>query len=70
MAQKAIPEHRKWTTVYMRKETKDMLSGLKMYSESYDAAIKRLIKKRTFDIINNELVMVGNDDRISITPLA
>ena len=54
----------------MRNETKDMRKGLKMYSESYDGAIKRLIKKRTFDIVNNELVEVDKDDKIYNAPMA
>lgn len=42
--------------VYLKKETKNKLDKLKCYSESYDAAIKRLIYRRNFDVVNNSVV--------------
>ena len=49
-------KEKNWTVVYMRKKTKDKLDKLKCYSESYDAAIQRLIIRRNFDIVNNSVV--------------
>jgi len=47
---------RNWCMVYLKKETKNKLDKLKCYSESYDAAIKRLIYRRNFDVVNNSVV--------------
>ena len=49
-------KEKNWTVVYMRKKTKDKLDKLKCYSESYDAAIQRLIIRRNFDIVNSQVV--------------
>ena len=46
----------KYTTMYIRKDTKKDLDGLKMYGESREACVRRLIRRRNFDIIGNELV--------------
>ena len=45
-----------WTTMYIRIETKEELERLKLYSESYDAAIRRLMNKRTYDVVNGEVI--------------
>ena len=46
----------KYTTMYIRKDTKKDLDGLKMYGESREACGRRLIRRRKFNIIGNELV--------------
>ena len=48
--------NRNWTTIHIDLTTKKMLVDLSLYSESYDATIRRLIKRRTFDIVNGEIV--------------
>ena len=47
---------RDWTTLYIHIDTKKRLDKLKCYSESYDGAIKRLIYRRNFDVVNNSVV--------------
>ena len=47
---------RNYSCMYVRKDTKEKLDKLKCYSESYDAAIKRLIYRRNFDVVNNSVV--------------
>jgi predicted CopG family antitoxin len=47
---------RNWSTILVKLDTKRQLDKLKCYSESYDAAIKRLIRKRRFDIVNSQVV--------------
>ena len=47
---------RNFTSICIKKETKSKLDMLKLYSESYDAAIKRLIYRRNFDVVNNSVV--------------
>ena len=47
---------RNFTSICIKKETKSKLDMLKLYSESYDAAIKRLIYRRNFDVVNNSIV--------------
>ena len=43
-------------------DTKKKLDKLKLYSESYDAAIKRLIYRRNFDVVNNSVVDLEPDE--------
>ena len=47
---------RNFTSICIKKETKNKLDKLKCYSESYDAAIKRLIYRRNFDVVNSSVV--------------
>ena len=42
--------------VCVKIETKKKLEKLKCYSESFDAAIKRLIYRRNFDVVNSQVV--------------
>ena len=51
--------NRDWTTIHIDLETKNMLNILSLYSESYDASIRRLIKKRTYDIVNGEIIDIS-----------
>ena len=59
----------------MKKSTKKMVGDLKLRNESYDAAIIRLIDKRTFDIVKEEIVSLidmkedESDDRFPIVPV-
>lgn len=48
---------RNFTTIYMKKSLKKILDTLKVSeSESYESVIERLVKNRTFNVINGNLV--------------
>ena len=47
---------RDWEVICVKIETKKKLDKLKCYTESYDAAIKRLIYRRNFDVVNSSIV--------------
>lgn len=51
--------NRNWTTIHIDLTTKRMLDDLSFYHESYDNTIRRLIKRRTFDIVNGEIVDIS-----------
>ena len=42
--------------VCVKIDTKKKLEKLKCYSESYDAAIRRLIYRRNYDVVNSQVV--------------
>ena len=62
------PSNRNWSTIYVTLETKKMINDLCLYSESYESAIKRLIAKRTFDVVNGEVIKLDGDinDKVSV----
>mgnify|MGYP001587094568 CR=1 FL=1 len=51
--------NRNWTTIHIDLTTKRMLNDLSWGNESYDDTIIRLIKRRTFDMVNGEIVDIS-----------
>lgn len=45
-----------FSTMYFKKENKEIIGKLKVGKESYEDAIMRLVDRRDFDIINGQIV--------------
>lgn len=46
----------KFTTIYIKKSLKLELDALKIHRDTYQDAIQRLIDRRNFDIVNNQII--------------
>jgi hypothetical protein len=59
-----VPEPRKFTTLYIKKSLKLQLDDLKLHRDTYMDVIQRLIDKRSFDIVNGQIVPL--DDKLFV----